>query len=54
MSKKSTPMTKDAASRIQSSAAKSGGDVSSGSFASRAQSAAAINANNTSNSTGKK
>ena len=38
------PMTSSAASRIQSSTAKSnGGGVSSGSFAARAQSAAARN-----------
>jgi|EP00953_Heterococcus_sp_UTEX-ZZ885_P006316 hypothetical protein len=43
---KSTPMTSDAASRIQSATAKSGdGGVSKGSFAAKAQSAAATNAN---------
>ena len=42
--KSSTPMTPAAASRIQSATAKSnGGQVSSNSFASRAQSAAAKN-----------
>eukprot|EP01025_Chloroclados_australasicus_P006084 TRINITY_DN1199_c0_g2_i1.p3 TRINITY_DN1199_c0_g2~~TRINITY_DN1199_c0_g2_i1.p3 ORF type:complete len:133 (-),score=17.46 TRINITY_DN1199_c0_g2_i1:78-476(-) len=41
-----TPMSKDAASRIQSNEAKqSGGKVSKGGFASRAQSAADRNAN---------
>jgi len=41
---KSTPMTQQAASRIQSSTAKShGGSVPPGSFASRAQGAAARN-----------
>lgn len=41
---KSTPMTQQAASRIQSSTAKShGGSVPKGSFASRAQAAAARN-----------
>ncbi|WP_422136745.1 hypothetical protein [Endozoicomonas sp. ALD040] len=43
-SKTSAPMTPSAAARIQSSEAKAdGGKVSSGSFASRAQSAAAKN-----------
>lgn len=50
----STPMTQDAASRIQSSEAKSGdGGVKSGSFASRAQSAAANNANKSGGGGGK-
>lgn len=41
MAKKSNPMTKEAASRIQSVAAKkNGGQVSKKSFAARAQSAA--------------
>jgi len=41
---KSTPMTQQAVSRIQSSTAKShGGSVPKGSFASRAQAAAARN-----------
>ncbi|AUW38546.1 hypothetical protein [Vibrio mimicus] len=41
---KSTPMTPSAAARIQSSAAKaSGGQVAKGSFAARAQAAAAKN-----------
>ncbi|KAI9683245.1 MAG: hypothetical protein M1822_006110 [Bathelium mastoideum] len=39
------PMTQDAASRIQSTQATSGGDMSSGGFAARAQSAAARNEN---------
>ncbi|KAG6063588.1 hypothetical protein E4U32_001058 [Claviceps aff. humidiphila group G2b] len=38
-------MTTEDASRIQSSQAKSGGDMSSGGFAARAQSGAAANAN---------
>ncbi len=38
---KSTPMTKAAASRIQSATAKSGGNTSKGSFPARAQSTAA-------------
>ncbi|WP_345195754.1 hypothetical protein [Kistimonas scapharcae] len=43
-SKSATPMTPEAASRIQSSEAKAnGGQVASGGFASRAQSAAAKN-----------
>lgn len=43
---KSTPMTTTAAARIQSSTAKdNGGQVSSNSFAARAQSAAAKNSN---------
>ena len=43
----SSPMTSDAASRIQASSAKAGdGGVEKGSFASRAQSAAAKNADN--------
>lgn len=43
-SAKSTPMTNQAAARIQSSTAKSnGGQVAAGSFAARAQSAAATN-----------
>lgn len=43
-SAKSTPMTSKAAARIQSSNAKSnGGQVAAGSFAARAQSAAATN-----------
>ncbi len=58
MSDKKSYMTTDAAARIQSSQAKSGGSggVSSGSFASRAQSAAAKNVNtgNTSYQGGKK
>jgi hypothetical protein len=42
--KSGTPMTQSAASRIQSATAKaSGGQVQSGSFAARAQSAAALN-----------
>ncbi|KAG6033453.1 hypothetical protein E4U40_005312 [Claviceps sp. LM458 group G5] len=41
----STPMTQEDASRIQSSQAKNGGDMSSGGFAARAQSGAAANAN---------
>ncbi|KAJ7223146.1 hypothetical protein GGX14DRAFT_162941 [Mycena pura] len=40
-----TPMTTTAASRIQSSQAKSGSDTSRASFPARAQSAAATNAN---------
>ncbi|KAJ4394845.1 hypothetical protein N0V93_004065 [Gnomoniopsis smithogilvyi] len=40
-----TQMSQADASRIQSSNAKSGGDMSSGGFAARAQSAAAHNAN---------
>ncbi|MBT0068285.1 hypothetical protein J4H69_20270 [Vibrio alginolyticus] len=44
MSKSKTPMTPSAASRIQSSEAKSnGGQVSKGGFSARAQSAAAKN-----------
>lgn len=44
MSKKSTPMTQDAASRIQSATAKKGnGQVPKGSFASKAQSIAEKN-----------
>ncbi|KAL3418935.1 hypothetical protein PVAG01_09156 [Phlyctema vagabunda] len=39
------PMTSDAASRIQSSNAKSGNDTGAGSFPARAQAAAAHNAN---------
>lgn len=43
----STPMTQAAASRIQSSTAKAhGGSVPAGSFAARAQSAAANNSSN--------
>lgn len=42
-SKTSTPMTKTAASRIQSSTAKSTGSVAKGSFASRTTRAAANN-----------
>ncbi|KAF2019150.1 hypothetical protein BU24DRAFT_418759 [Aaosphaeria arxii CBS 175.79] len=42
---KSNPMTGDDASRIQSQQAKSGGDMSSGGFSARAQSAAARNDN---------
>lgn len=43
-SAKSTPMTSQAAARIQSSTAKAnGGQVPAGSFAARAQSAAATN-----------
>lgn len=43
-SAKSTPMTSQAAARIQSSTAKSnGGHVAAGSFAARAQNAAAAN-----------
>lgn len=45
MQQKRNPMDKRAASRIQSSAAKQGGGVEKGSFAARAQSAAAKNAN---------
>ncbi|KAK9841196.1 hypothetical protein WJX74_001750 [Apatococcus lobatus] len=46
LAKKSTPMSSDAAARIQSAEAKqSGGKVEAGSFASRAQSAAAKNSN---------
>lgn len=42
-----TPMTGEAASRIQSAEARANdGKVASGGFASRAQSAAATNANN--------
>jgi len=45
MSKTKSPMTPKAAARIQSSTAKAnGGKVSKGSFAARAQSAAAGNA----------
>ena len=48
-SKSSTPMTPEAAARIQSSEAKAnGGKVSSEGFAARAQSAAAKNSNNNS------
>lgn len=47
-----TPMTNEAASRIQSSEAKSGnGGISSGSFAARAQSSGQTNANNGGGST---
>ena len=44
---KQTPMSKEAAARIQSSTAKTSnsGSVSKGSFAARAQSAAAKNSN---------
>ncbi|KAK8118262.1 uncharacterized protein PG998_006543 [Apiospora kogelbergensis] len=42
---KGTPMTPSAASGIQSSQAKSGGDMSSGGFAARAQGAGAHNEN---------
>ncbi|KAJ3028677.1 hypothetical protein HDV00_010097 [Rhizophlyctis rosea] len=42
---KSTPMTTSDASRIQSSQAKGGGDMSAHGFAARAQSAGARNAN---------
>ncbi|KAB2098650.1 hypothetical protein AG0111_0g13128 [Alternaria gaisen] len=42
---KSTPMTSSDASRIQSSQALGGKDMSSGGFATRAQSAGAKNAN---------
>ncbi|RYN63052.1 hypothetical protein AA0117_g12852 [Alternaria alternata] len=49
---KSTPMTSSDASRIQSSQALGGKDMSSGSFAARAQSAGAKNANQA--GTGKK
>ncbi|ORY69648.1 uncharacterized protein BCR38DRAFT_480825 [Pseudomassariella vexata] len=45
MPKGSTPMTPSDAARIQSSQAKNGGDMSSGGFTARAQSAAAHNAN---------
>ncbi|KAI1361491.1 hypothetical protein F5Y08DRAFT_347812 [Xylaria arbuscula] len=47
------PMTGDAAARIQSATARGGGDMSSGGFPARAQSAAAHNENagNTSNTT---
>lgn len=46
MSKSKTAMTAEAASRIQSSTAKAnGGKVEKGSFAARAQSIAAKNAN---------
>ncbi|KAG6044874.1 hypothetical protein E4U17_000364 [Claviceps sp. LM77 group G4] len=41
----STQMTQEDASRIQSSQAKNGGDMSSDGFAARAQGAAATNAN---------
>ncbi|KAG6087409.1 hypothetical protein E4U15_007897 [Claviceps sp. LM218 group G6] len=41
----STPMTQQDAARVQSSQAKNGGDMSSGGFAARAQSAGAHNAN---------
>ncbi|KAI4943335.1 hypothetical protein J4E91_009534 [Alternaria rosae] len=44
-SKSSTPMGQSDASRIQSANAKSGGDMSSGGFAARAQSAGDRNAN---------
>ncbi|KAI4673853.1 uncharacterized protein J4E84_010850 [Alternaria hordeiaustralica] len=44
-SKGFTPMTQGDASRIQSGQAKSGGDISSGGFAARAQSAGDRNAN---------
>ncbi|KAI4605945.1 hypothetical protein J4E83_010371 [Alternaria metachromatica] len=43
--KDSTPMTQGDASRIQSGQAKSGGDMSSGGFAARAQGAGDRNAN---------
>jgi hypothetical protein len=47
MSTKKTPMTTDAARRIQSKAAKAnGGKVAKGSFAATAQKAAAKNQNN--------
>lgn len=47
MSKTKTPMTPEAASRIQSSTAKqNSGSVPKGSFAARAQSGAAKNSNN--------
>ncbi|KAI4641450.1 uncharacterized protein J4E79_011657 [Alternaria viburni] len=42
---KNTPMTKEDAGRIQSTQAKSGGDMSSGGFAARAQGAGDKNAN---------
>ncbi len=54
---KSTPMTTDAAARIQSNEAKqSGGGVQSGGFASRAQAGAAnnINSGKTTHQGGKK
>ena len=41
---KATPMTKAAASRVQSSTAKNGGNTGKGSFPSKAQSIAAKNA----------
>ncbi|KAJ1323969.1 hypothetical protein MN608_11228 [Microdochium nivale] len=44
------PMTPAAAADIQSSQAKSGGDMSSSGFAARAQGAGARNANNANNS----
>ncbi|NRA71947.1 MAG: hypothetical protein HRU24_13075 [Gammaproteobacteria bacterium] len=48
MSNTKTPMTSDAAARIQSAnAAKTGGQTQKGSFAAKAQSVAAKNANNT-------
>jgi hypothetical protein len=48
-----TPMTPDAAARIQSAAARaSSGKVPSGSFAARAQSAAAIEPDDDDSSTG--
>lgn len=45
MSDSKTEMTQDAASRIQSANAQSGGDMSYSGFPARAQSAAATNAN---------
>ena len=45
MSSKKSPMATDAAARIQSNTAKTEGNVSSGSFAARAQSSAAANIN---------
>ena len=47
MSNNKTPMTNDAAARIQGSTAKkNGGTVAKGSFAAKAQSAAAKNSGN--------
>ncbi|SQD79592.1 hypothetical protein [Moritella yayanosii] len=54
MSKNKTPMTSDAAARIQSSTAKqNGGSVNKGGFAARATSAGAKNSNGSSKQGGK-
>ena len=51
MPARGTPMTQQAASRVQSSTCKStGGTTPAGSFAARAQSSAATNANNSASS----